>query len=205
MIVISSRCEATGSWILQKVILRGGSPAGGNHVRVDLLHDRFTGGSAIASSSNDGVLPNPLADKHPVMVPPSRDTFSDSTRALILHALRATGWVIGGPGGAAARPGLKRTTLIAKMKKFGISRPVEQTDITDLTENREGGELWQPAREWEPVPGFESLRLRSLHGFPALWQHIECQRLTVGVLIAFQYGHWRQHMSHPFPACYCRL
>ena len=51
MIVISSRCEATGSWILQKVIIRGGSPAGGNHVRVDLLHDRFTGGSAIASSS----------------------------------------------------------------------------------------------------------------------------------------------------------
>jgi len=44
------------------------------------------------------------------------------------------------------------------------------------------------------MPGFESLRLRSLHGFPALWQHIECQRVTVGVLIAFQYGHWRQHM-----------
>jgi hypothetical protein len=44
------------------------------------------------------------------------------------------------------------------------------------------------------MPGFESLRLRSLHGFPALWQHIESQRVTVGVLIAFQYGHWRQHM-----------
>src|ERR1017187_5246230 len=42
--------------------------------------------------------------------------------------------------------------------------------------------------------GFESLRLRSLHGFPALWQHIECQRVTVGILIAFQYCHWRQHM-----------
>lgn len=97
--------------------------------------------------SNDGVLPNPLADKHPVMVPPSRDTFSDSTRALILHALRAKGWVIGGPGGAAARLGLKRTTLIAKMKKLGISRPVEQTATTDLTESREDGELWQPARK----------------------------------------------------------
>src|SRR5438105_15623172 len=34
----------------------------------------------------------------------------------------------------------------------------------------------------------------SLHWFPALWQHIECQRVTVGVLIAFQYCHWRQHM-----------
>ncbi|MGE5110663.1 MAG: helix-turn-helix domain-containing protein [Acidobacteriaceae bacterium] len=41
----------------------------------------------------------------------------------MLQALQATGWVIGGPGGAAARLGLKRTTLIAKMKKLGISRP----------------------------------------------------------------------------------
>jgi|SRR5579863_2936525 hypothetical protein len=38
------------------------------------------------------------------------------------------------------------------------------------------------------------LRPRSLYGFPTLWQHIECQRVTVGVLIAFQYGNWRQHM-----------
>ena len=34
-------------------------------------------------------------------------------------------------------------------------------------------------------------RLRSLYGFPALWEHIECQRVAVGVLIAFQHGHWR--------------
>jgi hypothetical protein len=34
----------------------------------------------------------------------------------------------------------------------------------------------------------------SLHWFPTLWQHIECQRVTVGVLIAFQYCHWRQHV-----------
>ena len=45
-----------------------------------------------------------------------------------------------------------------------------------------------------PMPGFECVRLRSLHRFPALWQHIECQRVTVGVLIAFQDGHWSQHM-----------
>ncbi len=78
--------------------------------------------------SNNGVLPNPLPDKNPVMVPPSRDTFTASTRALILHALRSTGWVIGGAAGAAARLGLKRTTLIAKMKKLGISRPAQQTE-----------------------------------------------------------------------------
>ena len=87
--------------------------------------------------SDNGVLPNPLPDKNPVMVPPSRDTFTASTRALILHALRSTGWVIGGAAGAAARLGLKRTTLIAKMKKLGISRPAQQTETIDLTENGE--------------------------------------------------------------------
>ena len=91
--------------------------------------------------SNNGVLPNPLPDKNPVMVPPSRDTFTASTRALILHALGSTGWVIGGAAGAAARLGLKRTTLIAKMKKLGISRPAQQTETFDLTENGEGEEV----------------------------------------------------------------
>jgi len=75
--------------------------------------------------SNDGVLPNPLpaVDNNQVTLSPKQGTLTDSTRAVILQALRAAGWVIGGPGGAAARLGLKRTTLIAKMKKLGISRP----------------------------------------------------------------------------------
>jgi len=97
--------------------------------------------------SNNGVLPNPLPDKNPVTVTPatpSQDTFTGSTRALILHALNATGWVIGGPGGAAARLSLKRTTLIAKMKKLGISRPVRKDDINPLSENRKSEQWWQP-------------------------------------------------------------
>jgi formate hydrogenlyase transcriptional activator len=92
--------------------------------------------------SNNGALPNPLPDKNPVTVtpaPPSQNMFMDSTRALILHALRETDWVIGGPGGAAARLGLKRTTLIAKMKKLGISRPVHQNETGGLNEG--AGEL----------------------------------------------------------------
>jgi formate hydrogenlyase transcriptional activator len=87
--------------------------------------------------SNNGMLPNPLPDKNPVAVTPvtpSQDTFTDSTRALILHALRETGWVIGGPDGAAARLGLKRTTLIAKMKKLGIYRTLDKTKANDLGE-----------------------------------------------------------------------
>jgi len=100
--------------------------------------------------SNNGVLPNPLSDKNPVTVTPttpSQDTFTGSTRALILRALSATGWVIGGPVGAAARLRLKRTTLIAKMKKLGISRPVRKDDINPLSENRKSKQWWQPTTE----------------------------------------------------------
>jgi transcriptional regulator with GAF, ATPase, and Fis domain len=105
---------------------------------------------AVIRSSN-GELPNPLAvsDKNPVAVTvrPTQGTFSDSTRALILRALQAAGWIIGGPEGAAARLGLKRTTLIAKMKKLGISRPMRKDDMDRLSESREC-ELWlQPTTE----------------------------------------------------------
>jgi formate hydrogenlyase transcriptional activator len=41
----------------------------------------------------------------------------------ILKTLKGTGWVVGGPKGAAEKLGLKRTTLIAKMYKLGLSRP----------------------------------------------------------------------------------
>jgi len=70
---------------------------------------------------------------------PPRSTFSDSQRALILQALQVTGWVISGSGGAAARLGLKRTTLIAKMKKFGISRPMPSEDRDELAEGLQIG------------------------------------------------------------------
>jgi formate hydrogenlyase transcriptional activator len=89
--------------------------------------------------SNNGVFPNPLPRKDPVT--PWQNTLSDLTRALIFRTLRGSNWVIGGPRGAAARLGLKRTTLIAKMKKLGISRPVDQTDTTDLGENVEAEEV----------------------------------------------------------------
>jgi formate hydrogenlyase transcriptional activator len=78
--------------------------------------------------SNYGVLPNPLpaAGTQPVAVSPVATTLKDSERAVILHTLEATAWVIGGPNGAAAKLGLKRTTLICKMQKLGICRPVLQ-------------------------------------------------------------------------------
>jgi formate hydrogenlyase transcriptional activator len=76
--------------------------------------------------SNDGVLPNPLpiaeSEQH-TAISPGATTLRDSERFLIQQTLEGVGWVIGGPKGAAAKLGLKRTTLIHKMQKLGIARP----------------------------------------------------------------------------------
>jgi formate hydrogenlyase transcriptional activator len=73
--------------------------------------------------SNDGILPNPLpaAETKPVTYVSPGTTLRDSERALILETLESVGWVIGGANGAATKLGLKRTTLISKMEKLGIS------------------------------------------------------------------------------------
>jgi formate hydrogenlyase transcriptional activator len=55
--------------------------------------------------------------------PNAGGTLADAERAHILSVLRETRWVVGGPKGAAARLGIKRTTLQWKMKQLGISRP----------------------------------------------------------------------------------
>ena len=83
--------------------------------------------------ANDGVLPNPLPPPGeesiavaPAPAPPPAPvatTLRDSERLLILNTLTAVGWVVGGARGAAARLGMNRSTLIARMKKLGISRP----------------------------------------------------------------------------------
>jgi formate hydrogenlyase transcriptional activator len=54
-------------------------------------------------------------------------TLQESERALIQRTLQECGWVIGGPKGAAKRLGLKRTTLLSRMKKLGLSRPANQS------------------------------------------------------------------------------
>jgi transcriptional regulator with GAF, ATPase, and Fis domain len=53
-------------------------------------------------------------------------TREDSDRALIVETLEQAVWIVGGPRGAAAKLGLKRTTLLAKMKRLSISRPIPQ-------------------------------------------------------------------------------
>jgi transcriptional regulator with GAF, ATPase, and Fis domain len=93
--------------------------------------------------SDSGVLPNPLPApgiQH-VAISPAASALKEAERAMILHTLEATAWVIGGPNGAAAKLGLKRTTLICKMQKLGISRPVLQSSP----------DLREPARREPPT------------------------------------------------------
>ena len=51
-----------------------------------------------------------------------RRTLVQVERDAIVQALEESNWTVGGPGGAAARLGLKRTTLASRMEKLGISR-----------------------------------------------------------------------------------
>jgi len=52
-------------------------------------------------------------------------TLAQAEYGHILKALKESGWVVGGPMGAARKLGLKRTTLIGKMRKMGIFRSTE--------------------------------------------------------------------------------
>ncbi len=87
--------------------------------------------------SNDGVLPNPLPMERALSNIPAPTTLQGSEHALILHTLESVGWVIGGPKGAAAQLGVKRTTLLWKMKKLGISRPAPHNNVEPGEQLRE--------------------------------------------------------------------
>jgi len=85
--------------------------------------------------SRDGVLQNPLhKNQTELMIPSLHHTrtfysskaLENSHRALIWETLEQAGWIVGGPRGAAAKLGVKRTTLLAKMRRLGISRPIPQ-------------------------------------------------------------------------------
>jgi transcriptional regulator with GAF, ATPase, and Fis domain len=56
-------------------------------------------------------------------------TLKEVDRALIVQTLVASGWMVGGPEGAAVRLGLSRTTLLYKMKRLGIFRPTHSRGV----------------------------------------------------------------------------
>ena len=103
--------------------------------------------------SNNGVLPNPLPPNgsEQTSTVPGYTTLKDSEHSLILQTLEAVGWVIGGARGAAARLGVKRTTLIAKMQKLGISRPVpggnRRADVVEFQSSPGDEVSWERRRD----------------------------------------------------------
>jgi formate hydrogenlyase transcriptional activator len=76
--------------------------------------------------STDGVFDAPPPEKiESASVEVSNPTLEDKVRREILAACQRANWKLGGPRGAAARLGLKRTTLFYKMKRLGITPPAD--------------------------------------------------------------------------------
>jgi formate hydrogenlyase transcriptional activator len=77
--------------------------------------------------STDGELRAPLVElnhstEHDCVSLAQSKTLRDLEKEHILEALKTSNWVIGGPGGAAARLGMKRTSLLYRMEKLHITR-----------------------------------------------------------------------------------
>jgi formate hydrogenlyase transcriptional activator len=90
--------------------------------------------------SRDGALLNPLKNNREDAIAshvfrnrtPRLTLISEtSERSMIVEMLEQVGWVVGGQRGAATKLGLKRTTLLAKMKRLGIARPIAR-DSADV-------------------------------------------------------------------------
>jgi DNA-binding NtrC family response regulator len=81
---------------------------------------------SLSTLSNEDTAPEPPKAPTKVSVParePSaNDRLDEVDRRHILSVLEATNWIVGGPRGAAVRLGIKRPTLIFRMKKLGIER-----------------------------------------------------------------------------------
>jgi transcriptional regulator with GAF, ATPase, and Fis domain len=93
---------------------------------------------------HSSTLPVPANDPAPAKSTrrtPVRSILAEVDRNQIIRALKESDGRIGGPGGAAARLGLKRTTFITRMNKFGIERNHASerdgagTDASDSSDN----------------------------------------------------------------------
>jgi formate hydrogenlyase transcriptional activator len=75
--------------------------------------------------SRGATLQVPPSELQPAAEPVggSGTTLEGAEREHILRVLEETEWIVGGPSGAAARLGMKRTTLQSKMRKLDIVRP----------------------------------------------------------------------------------
>src|SRR5262249_4025196 len=79
--------------------------------------------AVILSTGGRFTLPRMPAEPVPQCPPKEGETLESAQRAFIARALDEANWVIAGPRGAAARLGVKRSTLQAMLKRLGLSRP----------------------------------------------------------------------------------
>ncbi len=83
--------------------------------------------------SRDSVLRAPISELEPLHGQGGKNArmpdlqpmtgLQEVERNHIIRALNASNWVVGGRNGAAARLGMKRTSLVYRMRKLRISRP----------------------------------------------------------------------------------
>jgi formate hydrogenlyase transcriptional activator len=78
--------------------------------------------SVILTSGKRLTIPKDDLHESPSPRPAIVLTMDDAERRHILDALDASQWVVGGPSGAAAMLGMKRSTLQSRMQKLGIMR-----------------------------------------------------------------------------------
>jgi formate hydrogenlyase transcriptional activator len=77
--------------------------------------------------SNDGIFgPGPLETCEPPEAEIVNPTLEEKIRREIIAACESANWRLGGPEGAAARLGVKRTTLFHRMRRLGIARPARR-------------------------------------------------------------------------------
>jgi transcriptional regulator with GAF, ATPase, and Fis domain len=72
--------------------------------------------------SKGPVLDGSLSDLSYTQKASAPVTLEEAESSHILQTLRETLWVVGGPNGAAVRLGVRRTTLISKMRRLGLKR-----------------------------------------------------------------------------------
>ncbi len=84
--------------------------------------ENFIERAVILTQGSELRVPLKEIKKSALSVATSGSTFEDAERQAIVEALKASEGKISGIGGAAARLGLKRTTLQNKMRKLGVAR-----------------------------------------------------------------------------------
>ena len=93
----------------------------------------LTAGPVLTVRSEDLHLPSQASAASPIPVPVAardgapvapagniREALEEAERQQIVAALEKSKWIVAGPDGAAARLGLKRSTLQSRMQKLGI-------------------------------------------------------------------------------------